>query len=172
MLFAVSHCPGSRLWPLLHCQYWILTTSPIRYPVVALGYGDPVASVLQNWPPPRAPAVHRWGKCWGGPIQHPGSGPGWQQSCSPAAPPTPPGPALLLSCPWGWLSCTHATRSSCTSRSQGWPSQALQLMRSGAGSPAPTPPGPVVPHRPRKGRSQLTPGTIFLYIILAYLAFS
>ena len=34
------------LWFLLHYQYWILT---VRYPVVALCHGDPVALELQDW---------------------------------------------------------------------------------------------------------------------------
>lgn len=38
------------LWPPLHYQDWILTRSPIRYPVVSLGHGDPVALALQDWP--------------------------------------------------------------------------------------------------------------------------
>lgn len=27
----------------------------------------------------QAPAGHRWGRCWGGPAQSPGSGPGWPE---------------------------------------------------------------------------------------------
>ena len=32
-----------------YCQYWIVTGTPLRYPVVALCHGDPVALDLQGW---------------------------------------------------------------------------------------------------------------------------
>jgi len=37
------------LWPLLHYQYWILSGTPLGYPVVALCCGDPAALHLQGW---------------------------------------------------------------------------------------------------------------------------
>ena len=36
------------LWLLLHYQYWILTGTPLGYPVVALCHGDPAALDLQG----------------------------------------------------------------------------------------------------------------------------
>ena len=38
------------LWLLLHHQYWILTRTPLRYPVVAMCHGDPAALDLQDRP--------------------------------------------------------------------------------------------------------------------------
>ena len=38
------------LWLLLHCQYWILTRTPLGFLVVGLCHGDPVALGLQDQP--------------------------------------------------------------------------------------------------------------------------
>jgi hypothetical protein len=42
-----------------------------------------------------APADHRWGRCWGGPSQSPGSRPGWWLSWSNLLHPCHQGRALL-----------------------------------------------------------------------------
>ena len=42
--------PVQGLWLLLHYEYWILTRTPLGYPVVALCCGDPVTLNLQDWP--------------------------------------------------------------------------------------------------------------------------
>lgn len=56
------------------CQYWVLTRSSLRYPVVALYNGDQLALILQD---KRTPAVHVWDGCWGRPTQNSESGPEW-----------------------------------------------------------------------------------------------
>lgn len=37
------HCIGSKLWLLLHNQYWILSWTLLNYPVVVLCHRDPEA---------------------------------------------------------------------------------------------------------------------------------
>lgn len=56
------------LWFLLHYQYWVLTESPLGYPVVVLCHGDPATLDLQDW------LLHTLqqiidGGCWDGPIK-------------------------------------------------------------------------------------------------------
>jgi hypothetical protein len=87
------------LSPLLHYQYWIFTATPLGYPVVVLCHGESWSFGSVGLTPSHPPAVHRWDRCWGGPIQSPRSGPGgwgvsWvgQHTISPA--PTPTGWAL------------------------------------------------------------------------------
>ena len=47
----MSHWSGSRpLASATHYQYWILTGTSLRYPVVALCHGDPAALDLQERP--------------------------------------------------------------------------------------------------------------------------
>ena len=50
MLIAMITGPVQGLWLLLHYEYWILTRTPLGYPVVALCCGDPVTLNLQDWP--------------------------------------------------------------------------------------------------------------------------
>lgn len=50
LLITVSHWSGSSLWLVLHHQYWVLTRSPFRFPVVALCHGDPEVQNLQDLP--------------------------------------------------------------------------------------------------------------------------
>jgi hypothetical protein len=48
MFPSVSHWSGLR--PLPHYQYWILTGTPLGYPVVALRPPDPASLVLEEQP--------------------------------------------------------------------------------------------------------------------------
>ena len=48
MFIAIRHLVLG-LWLLQHCQYWILTRTPLGYSVVVLCHGDPTASDLQDW---------------------------------------------------------------------------------------------------------------------------
>jgi hypothetical protein len=62
-------------------------------------------------------SVHRWGRCWGGPSQSPGSGPGWYLTWSTHQ-----------------FSCTHTTRASYLALT--WlPHPIPQLARGMANSP-------------------------------------
>lgn len=79
------------LWRLRLYQNWTLTGTP------RMSCGCPVSWSSCSFgsaglTPSRAPAVHRRGRCWGGPTQSPGSGPGWELSWSACH-----------------LSCTHTT---------------------------------------------------------------
>ena len=54
-VLANVHCPQSiglvqGLWLLLHCQYWILTRTPLGFLVVGLCHGDLKALGLQDQP--------------------------------------------------------------------------------------------------------------------------
>jgi hypothetical protein len=96
---------GLRL--LIHYQYWILTRTPLRYPVVALGHGDPAALDLQAWSlPALLCVVHRWGRCWSGPIKalDLGLGGSWvgHAASSPALPRGALWPALPHCSGKGW----------------------------------------------------------------------
>lgn len=81
--------------------HWDSVTPLISYccPVPCRSYS--FGSARQT--PSGAPAVHRWGKCWGGPTESPGSVPGKQLSSSRQ-------PVL---CPHhqGELSCSHSLRA-------------------------------------------------------------
>jgi hypothetical protein len=50
MIIEISHWSGSRSLVRLHYQYWILTETPFRYPMVVLCHGDPAALDLQDQP--------------------------------------------------------------------------------------------------------------------------
>lgn len=81
--------------------------SPLEYPVVALGHGDPTALGLQRFALSHVPVGHGWGRCQSGPVQSPASGP-WEVSeliCL---------PALLGSCHQGELSGTSLASSPAT----------------------------------------------------------
>lgn len=57
-LLASVHCNESLVWGevLLHGPYWILIRTPLKYSVVALHYGNPVAL---DQPSSCTPEVHR-----------------------------------------------------------------------------------------------------------------
>lgn len=48
MFVAMSHWSGLRLWLLIHSQCWSHMGAPLRYPVAALGQGDPAALALPS----------------------------------------------------------------------------------------------------------------------------
>jgi hypothetical protein len=50
--------------------------TPLGYPVLHCVMQSPQFG-SDGSAPLRAPAVHRWGRHWGGPTQSPGCGPGW-----------------------------------------------------------------------------------------------
>lgn len=66
----------TSLWPLLHSQYqilhldysWISCCYPVSWKSYRFDSVGPAPSCV--------PAAHRWGRCWGGPTQSPGSKPG------------------------------------------------------------------------------------------------
>ena len=44
------HCNVSLVWLLWHCQHWVLTGTPLDYPVAALCHGGPAALGQQDCP--------------------------------------------------------------------------------------------------------------------------
>jgi hypothetical protein len=68
--------------------------------------------------------IHRWGRCWGGPIQSPESGYEKYQNCSVPH----PYPSLPLSCPWTSSQATPQAESAlpcCQGQVQGMLSQSF-----------------------------------------------
>jgi hypothetical protein len=124
------------LWVLWHHQYWVLTGTPPSYPVVALCHGDPAALEQQDWP---FHVLQRSTDDVGSEVgllkaldldlgcSWPGEPAGslnqyHQGKLSNIAQASPSnvdssrrqGQPLLLSCPGGWLTRTHASRASST----------------------------------------------------------
>jgi hypothetical protein len=91
---------------MVGCEYlhlWILTRTVLRYPVVALCHGDPVALVLQNQPfymlQQFIDGVDVGSWIWAWVVA---------ELVSRVSFPALPWLAFPLSCPWDWLTCTSA----------------------------------------------------------------
>lgn len=48
MFIAVSHCLVQCLWFLVYHHHWMLTETPMEYPVATLSYGSPAVIIPQN----------------------------------------------------------------------------------------------------------------------------
>ena len=126
--FENVHCNGSLVWLEATSSCYTTSTDPPRdscqisscCSVLCRSYSFPSGGPASS----HTPAVHRWSRCWGGPTQSPGSGPGWKPDNSPVLThgcqlfPTQVAQLARVSSPplslLGSLPHTYATRASST----------------------------------------------------------
>ena len=87
-LVANVHCNESLVWfeLLLHYQHWTLAGIPLRYLLCCCPVSWRSYSFASVGPAPSCSlAVHRWGRCWGGPTQCLGG----RSAGQPTSPPHP-----------------------------------------------------------------------------------